>query len=139
MRKNSWNLNKSERMHLKALICFLGLLLLAILLLGKLVLGFLSSEKEPEKEVHIPVVEVLTNVWIMEVDGDGLMIFRDGQKEKYEYGKIIHNIDTTRESAKQNGEQKKRTISGCMRIMQVKRLKYIKRKEALGSRLRILS
>lgn len=97
MRKNSWDLNKAQRMQMKAFICILGLLLLVILLLGKLILGFLSSNEEPEDEVHIPVVEVHTNVWIMEADEDGLMIYRDGAEEQYPYGKISSDSDTSNE------------------------------------------
>lgn len=69
---------------MKAFICMLGILLLVILLAGKLVLLLIQKGDEDEVPVptpkpHIPVVQLLTNVWIMEADLEGLMIFRDGQ------------------------------------------------------------
>lgn len=87
MRKDNRNLNKAERMQLKALICVLGLSLLVILLLGRLFVAFLTYDRESEEKVHIPVVELYTNIWIMEADENGLMIFRDGVEESYSYGK----------------------------------------------------
>lgn len=102
MRNSRWNFNKLERMRLKALICFLGLLLLIILLLGNLILRFLSSDEEIGEEVHIPVVEVYTNVWIMEADDDGVMIFRDGREEKYAYGKTEQTVDALQEDTEQS-------------------------------------
>ncbi len=87
-------LNKSQRMQLKAFICLLGGLLLLILLLGKFVFLLVHrTEEEPEEEPispspHIPVVEVLTNVWILDVGDGELVIFRDGVRESYPYGII---------------------------------------------------
>ncbi len=75
--------NKSQRMQLKALICVLGIILLLILLIVKLLLSFMP--REPEQEIHIPVIEQLSNVWIMEADGEGLLIFRNGAEERYSY------------------------------------------------------
>ncbi len=91
MSQGQWNLNKSQRMQLKALICVLGLMLLLILALGKLFWPLLSEEEEPTEpvpEVHIPVIEVLHNVWIMEDSVDGIMVFREGMEEKYAFGSI---------------------------------------------------
>ena len=78
-------------MQMKAFICMLGILLLVILLAGKLVLLLIQKGDEDEVPVptpkpHIPVVQLLTNVWIMEADAEGLMIFRDGQSERYPWG-----------------------------------------------------
>lgn len=81
-------LSKSQRMQIKALICVLGILLLLILLLGRLVFLLLQKEPKPEDIIHIPVVEQLTNVWIMEAKEDSLMIFRDGVEETYSYGTL---------------------------------------------------
>ena len=92
MRDNRWGLNRSQRMQLKALICVLGLLLIVILLLGKLILMLVHREEEqdeiPEPEPHIPVVRELTNVWITEVDEEGLSLFRDGNSERYPWGTL---------------------------------------------------
>ncbi len=83
MRKNRWNLDKSQRIELKTLISALGLLLLVILLGGNWLLGWFG--KEPE--IHIPVVEYWNNVWIMESDEDSILIFRDGTEMRYPYTK----------------------------------------------------
>ena len=79
-------MNKSQRMQLKAFICLLGFLLIIILLLGKLVAGFLHKEEQPEEEspsveVHIPVVETIHNIWIMEEDEAGIIVFHDGERK----------------------------------------------------------
>ncbi|MCM1541968.1 MAG: SpoIID/LytB domain-containing protein [Blautia sp.] len=85
-------LSKSQRMQLKAFICLLGVLLLVILLLGKLVsLLIHRTEQEPEDPSvipypHVPVVNVLTNVWILDAGTEELVIFRDGVRESYPYG-----------------------------------------------------
>ena len=88
-------LNKSQRMQLKAFICLLGFLLLLILLLGKLgsLLFNRQGESEPDSDSkaesgspHIPVVEILTNVWILDVGERELLIFHDGEREGYPYG-----------------------------------------------------
>lgn len=76
---------------MKAFISLLGILLLVILLFGKLLLLLVhrGDEEEvpaPTPEPHIPVIQLLTNVWIMEADEEGLMIFRDGQSERYPWG-----------------------------------------------------
>lgn len=94
MNRDRKGLNKSQRMQLKAFICLLGVLLLLILLLGKFVSLLLNrTETEPGQEnpptvpyPHVPVVEVLTNVWILDVGQEELVIFRDGVRESYPYG-----------------------------------------------------
>lgn len=76
-------------MELKVLITVLGLLLLLILLLGKLANIAEDEKGENKDKIHIPVVEKLHNVWIMETDDDGIVIFRDGNKEHYTYGETV--------------------------------------------------
>ena len=76
---------------MKAFICLLGILLLLILLFGKLVLFLVHKGDDeevpvPTPEPHIPVIHLLTNVWIMEADEEGLLIFRDGRNEHYPWG-----------------------------------------------------
>lgn len=88
-RWNKWNMNRSQRMQLKAFICLLGILLLVILLLGRFLLLLIhrdEEEEEPEPTPHIPVIEMFANVWIMEADEEGIMIFRDGVCESYPWG-----------------------------------------------------
>ena len=91
--RNENGLTKSQRMQLKAFICMLGLLLLLILLLGKFVSLLVHRESGPEEapvtpSPHIPVVNVLTNVWILDVGNEELVIFRDGVRESYPYGTV---------------------------------------------------
>lgn len=75
---------------MKAFICILGFLLIVILLFGKLVLLIMhrgeEQEEIPEPQPHIPVILQMTNVWIMEVDDDGLMLFADGSSRRYSWG-----------------------------------------------------
>lgn len=86
---NGWNLDREQQMELKTLVTVLGLLLLFILLVGKLA-NSQSGEKEGnEGQVHIPVVEQFHNIWIMEADSKGMVIFRDGSKEQYAYGDSV--------------------------------------------------
>lgn len=94
--RNGKGLTRSQRMQLKAFICLLGFLLLVILLLGKLISLLVHRTQEgpgsePEflfPSPHIPVVKVLTNVWILDTGADELVIFRDGERETYPYGII---------------------------------------------------
>lgn len=79
-------------MQLKALTCILGLALLVILLTGTLVMALLSGNRKPDEKEHIPVVELLKNVWVMEADENGIMIFRDGQEEQYTYGSVTEGV-----------------------------------------------
>lgn len=91
MDRNHWRLNRSQRMQMKAFICVLGILLLVILLFGKLLLLLVHRGEEEEQPVptpepHIPVVELLTNVWVMEADAEGLLVFQDGESKRYPWG-----------------------------------------------------
>lgn len=91
MAKGHFRLNKSQRMQMKAFICILGLLLLLILLGGRIFVAFMhkdGQEKEKEKE-HIPEIQLFSNVWIMEVHEDSLLIFRDGQTKEYAFGEEL--------------------------------------------------
>ena len=71
-------------MQIKAFICALGILLLAILLLGRFL--FFLIHRDEGKQEHIPVVEILNNVWIMEADAEGLLIFHEGKEKRFAYG-----------------------------------------------------
>ena len=92
--KNRWGLNKSQRMQLKAFICLLGVILLVVLFLGKLISLWIHREPAEDQpssphrtsQPHVPVVQLLKNVWILEENEDGLLIFHDGQREQYPYG-----------------------------------------------------
>lgn len=83
-------LSKSQRMQLKAFICLLGILLLIVLVTGKLLVSFLHRNQEDKESPtpHIPVVTELSNVWIMEQDETGILIFRDGERESYSWGSL---------------------------------------------------
>jgi len=93
-------------MELKSLVTGMGLLLLFILLLGTLMSGSGDGEEEGSKQVHIPQIEQLNNVWIMEAAPEGIVIFRDGSKEQYAYGNAIRindgEVSTDEESTGQN-------------------------------------
>ncbi len=43
MDRNRWNMNRAQRMQLKAFICLLGILLLVILLLGRFLLLLINT------------------------------------------------------------------------------------------------
>ena len=79
-------------MQIKAFICLLGFLLIVILLLGKLAVALFQKGNQREKEipfpeVHIPVVETIHNIWIMEEDEEGILVFCDGERKKLGWGK----------------------------------------------------
>ena len=78
-------MNRRERMELKAWICGLGIALLIFLFLGRIFVLLRNNGEEQEPELHVPVVEKLANVWIMEADEDSLLIYRDGEEEQYGY------------------------------------------------------
>lgn len=99
-----YRLNESERIQLKKFICLLGILLLVILFFGKLITGLLHRGEElpgQEEKPHIPVVTKLSNVWIMEESEAGIVIFRDGVRESYEWGLI----SAPEGAVEENGEQ----------------------------------
>lgn len=76
--------NQSERMQIKAFVCLLGVFLLLLLAVVRLLHTDSPEEEpqqtEPESEVHIPVVEQLRNIWIMEADEQGLLCYIGGEK-----------------------------------------------------------
>lgn len=77
-------LSKSQRMQMKAFLCLLGFLLIVVLLFSRLILAILHrGEEEGFLSIRIPVPRLLRNVWVMEVDQEGLLIFRDGEREEY--------------------------------------------------------
>lgn len=91
MDRNRRNWNRSQRMQMKALICLLGFLLLVLLLIGRLLTMLLhrgdrEEMPEPTPSPHVPVVERFANVWVMEADQEGILIFRDGNPERYPWG-----------------------------------------------------
>ncbi len=91
MDRDRQNWNRSQRLQLKAMICLLGFLLLVLLLVGRLVTMLLhgggeEKETEPAPMPHVPVVQTFANVWIMEADEEGILVFRDGVSESYPWG-----------------------------------------------------
>lgn len=66
---------------MKTFISALGLLLLVILLVGNRLTDFFGKRQD----IHIPVVEQLNNVWIMEADESGILVFADGGEKQYSY------------------------------------------------------
>lgn len=90
MNRDWWGLDKSQRIQMKGFICLLGFLLIMVLLIGRLATapkpGGTKEDTSPEEEPHIPVIQTFENVWIMEQEENGILIFRDGQRESYSYG-----------------------------------------------------
>ena len=75
-----WELDKEQRMQLKAWICILGAILLAVLLLGRGLLLFWGWWSEMQYE---PVIRQIFNVWIMEVTDTGVLVFEEGVERFY--------------------------------------------------------
>ncbi len=90
--KNS-KLNKEERIRLKIWICVLGIILLFFLLAGQLLSSLKPDNERPKTFPHVPVIRKLTNVWIVEVGEDNLLLYRDGQEKSYDYGTLEVAVD----------------------------------------------
>ncbi|MCM1045531.1 MAG: SpoIID/LytB domain-containing protein [Candidatus Gastranaerophilales bacterium] len=84
-RNRRWN--KSQRMQMKAFLCVLGLLLLLILLAAKILVTLVHRQKEelPGPIEHIPMIEMIYNVWVMEADDNHLLFYWDGVEQGYRY------------------------------------------------------
>ncbi len=80
-----WKWSKTQRMQMKAFLCILGLLLLLILLFGKIITSLLHREELPGPIERVPVVEWVSNVWIMEADENHLQFYQDGVEQGYRY------------------------------------------------------
>ena len=101
MEHNWWGLNKSQRMQLKAFVCLLGIVLILLLILGRILFfrggdepgNYAEDEPGQTEPPHIPVVQLLKNVWIMEQESEGILIFRDGERENYTFG-IVTSIES---------------------------------------------
>lgn len=75
------HLVKSERLQRKTILCIgLILLLFVMLLFGRKKEIPQNFEEEPE---HIPVIETLQNIWIMEVYDRKIKVFADGEEKEY--------------------------------------------------------
>lgn len=81
-------LNCKERMQLKAWICLLGILFLLFITAGKLYVLLRTGEEMPKSVPAEAVMKKLSNVWIIEVGEDNLLLYRDGQEESYDYGAV---------------------------------------------------
>lgn len=98
-------LTRREQLQLKAWFCVLGLGLLLLLLGVRIlttVLDYDNKRKEQESvPEHVPVVQLLTNVWIMDADEWKVQLFRDGVEEiRYfaeQSGKNMPEPETFRE------------------------------------------
>ena len=82
---------------MKSFICLLGFLLIMVLLIGRLMTSQKTTgtrnDTSPEEVQHIPVIQTFENVWIMEQEENGILIFRDGQRESYTYGTVGESTD----------------------------------------------
>ncbi|MCM1027176.1 MAG: SpoIID/LytB domain-containing protein [Roseburia sp.] len=110
MKKNRWNLNRSQRMQLKAFISLLGILLIVLLLAVKLA-GALLLRNRPEEEEEetpspptpAPVVETLRNVWILEESEEGLLAFCQGERLFWPWGTLPGGTERTGEPEGSSG------------------------------------
>lgn len=99
MNRNWWGMNKSQRMQLKAFICLLGFLLIIGLTIGRILFSLIGKysdqEQDPEQtaQPHVPVVQVLYNVWIVEEDEEGIVVFCDGLQERYSFALAEDALD----------------------------------------------
>ena len=82
------NLTRRERIQLKLWICMLGILLLGFLLLGRICMHSNRPDNLPEDEPYVPRLEKLSNVWIIEVGEENLLLYRDGVEESYNLGVV---------------------------------------------------
>lgn len=85
-RKNQ--ISRRERIQIKTWISVLGFILLLFLFVGRFFADRRDSEPGPEAKPHVPVVEKLSNVWIIEAGEDSLLLYRDGVEESYDYGTV---------------------------------------------------
>ncbi len=74
-----------QRMQLKALACLLGLVLLALLLVGRALVLFFRDEGKLEP-IPIPVARTAYNVWVLDAGSRQLKVFEDGEERLYAYG-----------------------------------------------------
>lgn len=85
--KKKFQLSQNQRLQIKLWICILGLMLILILLLGKLFVNQteqdagIFSTTPPE-----PVIQRLSNVWIVEEGVEGLKVFYEGEEWEYPWG-----------------------------------------------------
>lgn len=72
---------------MKAFLCVLGLLLLLILLIARILITLLhrQGEEPPEPIERVPVIELISNVWIMEADEDHVLFYWDGVEQGYRF------------------------------------------------------
>lgn len=84
MQRKGWlELDSSERMQLKAFVCLLGIFLLLLLIVVRLLHGGGEEGPEQESREHVPVVEYLHNIWILEADAEGMLCYVDGERRLY--------------------------------------------------------
>lgn len=92
-KNQSGKLNKKERMQLKVWICVLGIFLLLFLMAGQIYIHMQPKQQGPKPLPHIPVLTKLSNVWLIEVGEDNLLLYRNGQEESYDYGTVEAAVD----------------------------------------------
>lgn len=83
MKKGNGRLDKTQRMQLKILISILGIVLIIILLLMRLWMSFTDENTPDNEKIHIPVMEHLSNAWIIDSTENELLVFYDGQERRY--------------------------------------------------------
>lgn len=88
LRENYYKLSKEQRIQLKKYLCVLGLAFLLFLLFVNLLHSCSHEEndvpgQEEEIPIHVPVVRMLKNVWIVEVQNNEITVFAEGEKKVF--------------------------------------------------------
>ena len=112
-REREKGLDRKQRIQLKKFILGLGILLLLLLLTVRVV-QLWRNQGKPEGEekiypIHIPKIEKLSNVWILEAGEEGITIFCDGEQRYYKwYEQESPEAEDGQEKAgeEQNGQKK---------------------------------
>ena len=86
--ENYHKLSKEQRIQLKKYLCVLGLAFLLFLLFVNLLHSCSREEKdipgqEEETPIHVPVVRMLKNVWIVEAQNNEITVFAEGEKKTF--------------------------------------------------------
>ena len=86
--ENYYKLSKEQRIQLKKYLCVLGLAFLLFLLFVNLLHSCSHEEndvpgQEEEIPIHVPVVRMLKNVWIVEVQNNEITVFAEGEKKVF--------------------------------------------------------
>lgn len=106
--ENYYKLSKEQRIQLKKYLCVLGLAFLLFLLFVNLLHSCSHEEndvpgQEEENPIHVPVVKMLKNVWIVEAQNNEITVFAEGEKKVFPIDSavmaenVVSSVDQCRE------------------------------------------